>query len=62
VGGAWIRRFDGKMIQPPKTFEKRADSHLSAARCVGGLALRQTHSLKTRIAALLKIFYAKPDL
>jgi hypothetical protein len=35
VGGAWIRRFDGKMIQTPETLQKRADSHLSAARCVG---------------------------
>jgi hypothetical protein len=44
-----------------KTAWKRADSHLSAARCVGGLAIAQTHSLKTGTTANMTTFYAKPD-
>jgi hypothetical protein len=37
----WIRLFGGKTFETPKALEKRADSHLSAARCVGRFFVAQ---------------------
>lgn len=54
-----IRRFDGKMIQPPEMLEKRAESRQSGARCVGQFFVEKTTSL-LQFIKLLTVVLLKP--